>query len=91
MSKKVLLFITIVFLLLINKTFATSIIFEGQQCANNLDLSDTSSNGIPITSKFTVTDDRGDGIYGLVLTGGYPRISSVDDSVCIDTFLGHAS
>lgn len=73
-----------------NNLYAQSISFTGNQCTNSDDLSDTTSNNVTITSRFTVTDDAGDGIYALILTGGYPRISSFDDSFCIDTFLGHA-
>lgn len=90
MEKIVLYLILGTALFLSNNAFAISISAQGQECSNQIDLSDTSSNNIIVESKFTVIEELGGNVYKLQLTGGYPRISSSNSLVCFDTTLGHA-
>ena len=74
--------------LLTSNSFATSIVFNGFECADTKNLSNASPTSIAIQSRFTVIDNH-ENFYALRLTGGYPRFDS-DGNVCIYTTLGYA-
>ncbi|MBK9453235.1 MAG: hypothetical protein IPN95_28350 [Bacteroidetes bacterium] len=74
--------------LLSSYSLATSIVFNGFECADTKNLSNASPTSIAIQSRFTVLDSQ-ENFYTLRLTGGHPRVDS-NGNVCIDTTLGYA-
>lgn len=76
---------------LCSNVFATAIVFDGLDCFNATNDSDVTTTGLLIQSKFEVTEDLGQGMYRLSLTGGIPRFANTSGSVCIDhvTALGY--
>ncbi|MEK7778758.1 MAG: hypothetical protein AAB293_01615 [Pseudomonadota bacterium] len=69
---------------LCNNVFATAIVFDGLDCFNTTNDSDVTTTELLIQSKFEVTEDLGQGMYRLSLTGGIPRFVNTNGSVCID-------
>lgn len=78
---------------LCNNVFATTLVFDGLDCFNATNDSDVTTSRLLIQSKFEVTEDLGQGMYRLNLTGGIPRFVDASGSVCIDhvTALGYFS
>ena len=69
-----------------------SITYSGFKCLNATDANDPTPSSIFVQSKFELTEDTGNGIYRLNLTGGIPRIINNNPVICIDsdTAIGYA-
>ncbi len=83
----------IVFLLLFHgNSYGIAIVYDGFQCLNAINANDTTVSNTPIQSRFEVIEDVGEGMFRLNLTGGIPRITNNNQSVCIDnvTALGYS-
>ena len=65
--------------------FALSIVYNGLECQNAINVDDPTPSSIPVQSRFDVIEEVGGGLYRLSLSGGLPRFINNSQSVCIDS------
>ncbi len=80
-----ILVIVLLVALFSDNVLGVSITYNGLKCRDAVNINDPTFLEIPIQSRFQVTEDVGNGIFRLNLTGGLPRFVNDNQNVCIDS------